>query len=61
MNSKVTSRYISLTRLTFLGLICAAIAACSNAPTTSTQPPPSHAYAPFSHKLTELELSLIHI
>jgi outer membrane lipoprotein LolB len=55
MNSIVTSRYISLTRLTFLGLICAAIAACSNAPTTSTQPPPSHAYAPFSHKLTELE------
>ena len=54
MSSKVTSNFNSLLRLTFIGLVCSVITACSNAPTTSTEPPPSHAYAPFSHKSAEL-------
>lgn len=60
MNSKASNSFNSLTRLTFFGLICLAIGACSNAPTSqgptsNTQPAASHAYAPFAYKQVELE------
>lgn len=55
MNSKATSSFNRLAKLTFFGWLCLVIAGCSNLPPQNTQATKSHAYAPFAYKKQELE------
>ncbi len=55
MNLKVISGSSSPVDFVLLGLICLLLGACSSNPTSTIQPPASHAYAPYEYKLAELE------